>query len=130
MLPKKGNVFLTQAQYAKGIAQALKTELGSTHQAVKILMRWTHASEKTAKNWLAGESGPRGEHLAALIQHSDLALNAFLAMAKRRPATVLFALPSVRTNLLEIVAMIDTCLAETENLQDDASPSPPLRPAP
>ena len=123
MLPKKGNIFLSQDQYAKGMAQALKTELGSTHQAVKTLMRWTRASEKTAKNWLAGKSGPRGEHLAALIQHSDLALNAFLVMAERKPVTALLSLLSLRNNLLEMAAMIDACLVDMKTLQEGLPPN-------
>lgn len=103
MLPKRGSFLLSQDQYAKGISLALQAELGSTHQAVKVLMRWAHVSEKTAKNWLAGKTGPRGEHLAALISHSDLMLNTYLVMAGRRPATVLLALPSLRKHLLELV---------------------------
>ncbi|MDP9687204.1 UNVERIFIED_ORG: hypothetical protein J2W82_000859 [Pseudomonas mohnii] len=115
MLPKKGSFFLGQDQYAKGISLALRAELGSTHQAVKVLMRWTQVSEKTAKNWLAGKTGPRGEHLAALISHSELMLNAYLVMAGRRPVTVLLALPSLRNHLLELAGEIDTCLADTLN---------------
>lgn len=91
---------------------ALRAELGPTHQAVKVLMRWTQASEKTAKNWMAGKTGPRGEHLAALISHSDLMMNAYLAMAGRRPVTVLLALPLLRDHLLDLADEIDACVAE------------------
>lgn len=110
MFPKKGNSFLDHEQYAQGIAQALQSELGATRQAAKTLMRWTDASEKTVKNWLAGVSGPRGEHLIALIQHSDAALNAFLVMAHRQPAVITSVLPSLREKLLLAVEKIDLCL--------------------
>jgi hypothetical protein len=53
------------------IAAALRRDLGSTHQAIKTVMRWTGASERTVKNWFAARSGPSGEHLVALIHHSD-----------------------------------------------------------
>ena len=115
MLPKKGSFFLSQDQYAKGISVALRAELGPTHQAVKVLMRWTHVSEKTAKNWMAGKTGPRGEHLAALISHSDVMLNAYLAMSGRRPVTVLLALPLLRNHLLELSEEINSCVAEIPN---------------
>lgn len=112
MLPKKGSFFLSQDQYAKGISAALRAELGPTHQAVKILMRWAHVSEKTAKNWMAGKTGPRGEHLAALISHSDQMMNAYLAMAGRRPVTVFLALPLLKSHLLELANEIDACVAD------------------
>lgn len=111
MFPKKGNSFLNHEQYAQGIAQALQTELGSTHQAVKTLMKWTDASERTVKNWLAGVSGPRGEHLIALIQHLDAALNTFLSMAQRKSTIVSAVLPSLRERLLTAVETIDLCLS-------------------
>ncbi len=112
MFPKKGNSFLNHEQYAQGIAQALKAELGSTHQTVKTLMKWTNASERTVKNWLAGVSGPRGEHLIALVRHSDVALDTFLLMAQRQPTIVASVLPSLRVRLLMAVETIDRCLDE------------------
>src|SRR3546814_6665800 len=65
MFPKKGNFSLSghdrengSTRYAVMIAQALRGELGSSHRATKTLMRWTGASERTAKLWLAGHHGP------------------------------------------------------------------------
>jgi hypothetical protein len=46
-------------------------------------MRWTGASERTAKYWLSGERGPSGEHLILLAQHSDAVLETILTMAMR-----------------------------------------------
>lgn len=60
----------------------------------------------------ASKSGPRGEHLAALISHSDQMMNAYLAMAGRRPVTVLLALPLLRNHLLELADEIDACVGE------------------
>ena len=67
MLPKKGIVFPSAEDlgpYSQAVAYALKCELGTTHQAAKIVMGWTGAGERTVKNWLAGVSGPSGDHLA------------------------------------------------------------------
>src|SRR3546814_2028914 len=47
-------------------SEALVGHLGQTHQAVKIVMRWTGASERSVKHWLAGVHAPRGMHLLGL----------------------------------------------------------------
>ncbi|MCX7302698.1 MAG: XRE family transcriptional regulator [Rhodobacterales bacterium] len=85
-VPKMGtNVHLDAGQtvYRKAIADALRRELGPTHQAIKTVMRWTGASERTAKYWLSGERGPGGEHLIRLARHSDAVLITILTMAER-----------------------------------------------
>lgn len=87
MLPKKGIVFPNGkilGPYAMAVAYALKSQLGTTHRAVKIIMRWTGAGERTVKNWLSGVSGPNGQHLVDLIRHSDEVLDILLLMAGRK----------------------------------------------
>jgi hypothetical protein len=86
VVPKMGTTVpmaTDQARYRKAIADALRGELGPTHQAIKIAMRWTGASERTAKYWLSGERGPSGEHLILLAQQSDAVLITILTMAER-----------------------------------------------
>jgi hypothetical protein len=86
VVPKMGttvHLAADQARYRKTVAAALRAELGPTHQAIKTAMRWTGASERTAKYWLSGERGPSGEHLILLAQHSDAVLMAILTMAER-----------------------------------------------
>ena len=47
--------------YRKAMAMALHEELGSSQsRGFKMAMRWTGASERTVKYWLAGERGPSG----------------------------------------------------------------------
>ena len=65
MLPKKGKRFPNRdgkgsagLSYPRAIAAALRGELGDTHHAIKIAMRWTGAGERSAKNWLSGTRGP------------------------------------------------------------------------
>ncbi|WP_160104743.1 hypothetical protein [Pseudomonas izuensis] len=110
MFTKTGNSFLAQKQYAAAIAHALHNELGETHQATKTLMRWTNANERTVKNWMAGSNGPRGEHLVALVKHSDFALAAFLGMAGRPLALNAAELPLLRQKLQMAIEVIDSCL--------------------
>lgn len=90
MLPKKGRFIPPGGggsghgtRYAEIIAAALKTELGDTHRAVKSVRRWTGASERAVKNWLAGTAGPSGDHLLAILHHSDIALQMMLAGCRR-----------------------------------------------
>ncbi len=86
VVPKMGttvHLAADQTIYRKAIADALRRELGPTHQAIKTAMRWTGASERTAKYWLSGERGPSGEHLILLAQHSDAVLITILTMAER-----------------------------------------------
>ena len=87
-VPKMGTTVhlnADQTAYRKAIADALRCELGLTHRAIKTVMRWTGASERTAKYWLSGERGPSGEHLIRLAQHSDAVLITLLTMAGRMP---------------------------------------------
>jgi pyocin large subunit-like protein len=114
MFPKKGNYFPNGTRTAKrtisyptAVAAALRSELGDSHQAVKVVMRWTGANERTVKNWLAGRKGPRGEHLLALIQHSNAVLEIVLRLAGREQIIAGKALFDARNVLAEMLAQID-----------------------
>src|SRR6056297_3082908 len=89
--PKKGKFFPKENGYdgvqadgatgsfAQEIAATLRRELGESRAGEKTVEGWTGANEKTIKNWFAGKYGPSGEHLVALVRHSDGVLIAFLA---------------------------------------------------
>ena len=125
MLPKKG-IVIPKAEdlgpYAQAIAYALKAELGPTHQAVKTVMGWTGAGERTVKNWLAGISGPSGDHLVKLIQHSGPVLQVLLILGGRPEVAVAHKLLDVRNKLSESVAQIDLFLATRESEQNEVAP--------
>ncbi len=114
MLPKKGKVLPKGSRgkragvdFNEKIAAALRAELGSTHSAVKTVMRWTGASERTVKNWLVGTHGPSGDHFVALVRHSDEVLKALLTMAGRDSVVVAVKVADIRRKLLETVEFID-----------------------
>ena len=114
MFPKEGKKLPRGArgsgddgEFAHLIAAALKSELGTTHQAVKTAMRWTGASERTVKHWFAGTHAPSGPHLASLARHSDSVLMCFLRAADRPALSVGTHWISVRTMLVELVETID-----------------------
>ena len=108
MLPKAGKELPMDRGdlYAQTIALALRTELGDTHRAIKTLMRWTGASERTAKNWLTGACGPKGEHLVSLTRNSPAVLEAFLLMSGRPHTVVAKRLSEAREKLVEILELV------------------------
>ena len=115
MLPKKGIVFPNHENlgpYPRAIAYVLKCELGSTHQAVKTIRKWTGAGERTVKNWLAGISGPSGKHLVDLIRNSDDVLQVLLIMAGRDQTVAAQHLGDLRNQLIQTVERIDRLMAE------------------
>jgi len=122
MFPKTGNVFPNAGgearpglSYRETIAIALRSELGATHRAVKQAMRWTGASERTAKNWIAGSHGPSGEHLVSLMRHSDEVLASLVAMAGRGDAIVVVRLIEMRGKLEQICELINSVLDGAED---------------
>jgi hypothetical protein len=123
VLPKRGSVLHRAerkggpgSEYAGAIAEALRHDVGTTHQAVKSVMRWTGASERTVKYWFAGTSGPSGENLIALARHSDKVLAVFLQLAGRQHYEGAFRLIQARDALSGILAVIEKII------NDDAEP--------
>jgi hypothetical protein len=137
MLPKKGKRFPNRdgkgsvgLSYPRAIAAALRGELGETHQAIKIVMRWTGAGERSAKNWLGGTRGPTGEHLLSLVRNSDAVLNAVLRLSGREAVLPQTSLREQRSVHVKIIENIDALLspgpkqqvagaAATQNRLDD-----------
>ena len=113
MLPKTGKTFpdvdsrlSAEQSYAAAIATALTGELGDTHRAVKTVMRWTGASERTVKNWFAGACGPSGDHLVAIIRHSDTAFEAVMLRAGRHEVAAAKRLVEARDTLATMLEII------------------------
>jgi hypothetical protein len=98
--------------YSAAIAYALQSQLGTTHQAVKIVMKWTGAGERTVKNWLAGLSGPSGQHLIDLMRHSDEVLEILLVLAGRQQIAAAKKVVDVRNKLAETVERIDELMGD------------------
>lgn len=113
VFPKEGNVLHSGNEgerYAIVIGAALRQEVGGTHRAIKTVVRWTGASERTVKYWLAGTSGPKGEHLVALAHHSDAVHEAFLRLAERKQAGAVGKVVDARDMLLQVIALLQSAL--------------------
>ena len=111
--PKTGKVFPNrdvEGQYVSTIAAALSYELGSTHQAVKTVVRWTGANERTVKNWIAGTAGPSGAHLVELLRNSETVFEALLRLVGREQSLVTSRLIGARGKVWEVVQLIDHLL--------------------
>jgi hypothetical protein len=115
VFPKMGNKFLEpnmgNSAYAAEIATALRIEVGSSHQAIKTLMRWTDVNERTAKNWLSGSNGPSGQHLMSLIHHSDGVFAAVMSLTRRHDALATDDLYELRRRLMTTMRLLDRYLS-------------------
>lgn len=121
MFPKMGKTFpdddegkVDRLKYQMAIAAALKRELGGSHRAIKIVMRWTGVSERTAKNWLAGSHGPAGEHLVELMRNSNEVLAAVLSLAGRGELRIGAGLHETRKTVLQLLEVLDGLLGTSE----------------
>ena len=102
MLPKKGIVFPNDknlGSYPRAMAYALKRELGSTHQAIKIIMRstggsgaWAEAittvsvraiAARAANAWAEGEASTAGAGVSAAARRSLTQLATMIAEASQ-----------------------------------------------
>jgi hypothetical protein len=114
MFPKTGKKFPGgndpengRARYPAIIARALTAELGDTHQAAKIVMRWTGASERAVKHWLAGTHGPSGGHLLVLMQESVAVFESVLTAAGRRDAVVAVRILAAQGKVMDVIARVE-----------------------
>lgn len=124
MLPKTGRNLhqdKDELAFAAIMAEALTEGLGSTHQAVKIAMRWTGASERSVKHWLAGTHAPRAIHLLGLIRHSDEVLRRLLIASGRRDALIALEVSALRGRLIETLAFLDKLFPDAVSTADGAS---------
>ena len=121
MLPKTGKELhrsIDDLEFAGIISDALASELGKTHQAIKTVMRWTGASERSVKHWFAGTHAPSGPHLLSLMQHSDTALACILQAAGRSDLEIGLGVVALRLKLRELLSIIDVQIdQETEQIE-------------
>ena len=119
MFPKTGKTFqkagvatISQLNYREAVCAALIDELGGSHRATKMTMKWTGVSDRTARNWISGENGPTGEHLIELIGNSDAVMSAVLTLAGRREMLAVARMSVIRKELVHMLHVIDTVCLE------------------
>jgi hypothetical protein len=114
MFQKKGNKFpggndreSGASTYAVIIANALRTDLGDTHRAVKTVMRWTGASERAIKHWFSGLHGPGGAHLLTLMRESEAVFEAVLMAEGRHDVLAAARVLAARSAIIELTALFE-----------------------
>lgn len=96
-----------QSVYAQEIAKALLADFGTKTGAMKAVMKWTGASSRSAKYWIAGTRGPDGRHLMLLVKNSDRVLRSVLSLSGRDAYAFSLELSAARAALLRAVAIVD-----------------------
>ena len=117
MFPKMGKTFPNDGErpkdrldYRSAISAALSRELGGSHRAVKTLMSWTDASDRTVKNWLSGTHGPSGENLVEILKHSDQAMFALAELTGREELKIVTDLNQLQSVLARLMASVTNAL--------------------
>ena len=85
----------------------LTTELGLTHQAVKKVLRWSCASERSVKHWMAGAHATSGAQLVALLRHAYQVLRRLVIGAGCQDMLLAFDIAGLRAKLLDVLTTID-----------------------
>lgn len=108
MLPKKGRklpawsgVLRDRETYAQTISELLHKEHGQNRQTIKLLMRQTHASERTVKHWLSGQHGPDTVFFLRLMVSSPV-IRAFVLGLIDGPVAKKLAYPVERVSIAAV----------------------------
>ena len=94
-------------RFSEAMARALHREFDETHAAIKTVMAFTGAKERTVRNWFDGKNGPSGESLIALCRHSDHVLETFLLLAGRTDHIKARKIVQSKQKLREILALLN-----------------------
>lgn len=116
------NDALSSQDYAQAIAAALRAELGGSHRATKVTMRWSGAGERTVKHWLSGTSGPGGPNLINLLRHSDSVLATVLVLSGRQQHLAIHRLSAAHAILADALHALEAAL-QTPGTRDPKSPT-------
>jgi hypothetical protein len=120
MIPNAGKYVLSrhrisQPDYSRAIAEALRLELGGSGKAAKTLMKWTGANERTVRNWLSGGIGPNGKHLVLLCKESDAVWQAMMRLSGRSSDLAALKLGPMAKALAHELMTLHTMLQATPN---------------
>ena len=89
------------------IAETLRDAFGDSGKAVKMVMAYTGAGERTVKNWFQAKNGPNGANLIELVRHSDEVLEAVLFLSGREEILMVKMLADTRSAVVEMLEIMD-----------------------
>jgi len=114
MLPNSGSKVpkasdhLAEAELGRLLGGALRGELGSSARATKTIMRWTGASDRSARKWMHGEGAPSGAHLLALARGSERVMELLLELTGRSDLLVAVDIHAVEVALAKATGAVET----------------------
>lgn len=113
MLPNSGSKVprasdhLSEAELGQRLGEALREELGSSARSTKTIMRWTGASDRSARKWMHGEGAPSGAHLIDLAKGSDRVMELLLELTGRTDLLVAEDVHAVEVALARATGAIE-----------------------
>jgi len=104
------NTAIAENDFTAAIAETLREAYVGNGSAIKTVMAYTGAGERTVKNWFEAKNSPNGVNLIELVRHSDEVLETFLLMSGRGDILAAKKLVDARGKLLEMLKIIDQLL--------------------
>jgi hypothetical protein len=123
MLPKTGRKLPkmrqapSEADCIEQISSALRRELGGTAAAVKTIMRWTGASDRSARNWMNGSSSPSGYHLLRLARECDAVFEAMIDLSGHQEARLGVDLHAAEVAIARAMGVFETLRRQRSTLE-------------
>lgn len=114
MLPNSGSKVpkapehLTEGELGRRLGVALRSELGSSARATKTIMRWTGASDRSARKWMHGDGAPSGAHLIDLARGSERVMELLLELTGRSDLLVAVDIHAVEVALARATGAVET----------------------
>lgn len=99
--------------FAAMVATVLHGRFEERPASIKVVARWTGASERTVKNWFSGHCAPRGHFFRSLVLNCPEMLDAFLLSVGGGDRLAAAKLMEVQRVLREALALIEALTAGT-----------------
>ena len=101
--------------FATMVARVLRGRFKERPASIKIVARWTGASERTVKNWFSGHCAPRGHFFRSLVLNCPEMLDAFLLSVGGGDRLASAKLMEVQRVLKEALAQIEVLTTGTSD---------------
>ncbi len=113
-----GNVLPSRpSPFSAMVSSVLKGTLGDRPASIKVVARWTRASERTVKNWFAGTCSPRGDYFCDIVRNCPEMLHAFLRAADRTDCIAMASVTEARRSLRDALVALDKLGVATTECQ-------------
>lgn len=101
--------------FAAMVSMVLRGRFEDRPASIKVVARWTGASERTVKNWFSGHCAPRGHFFRSLVLNCPEMLDAFLLSVGGGDRLAFAKLMEVQRVLKETLAQIEVLTTGTSD---------------